>query len=142
MLKPVISSLHAEGIKISSYLDNIFLCCSSASCLKFQITSTLNLLISLGFTPNYKNSHLLPSQEITHLGYTWNSALMTIYLHEEKVIKTKRKASHVLSHDPSLQEISALLGIIVSHCTDFTFAPLFYRNLQLQFCSSIKCKFS
>ena len=54
MLKPVISSLRAEGIKISSYLDDIFLCCSSASCLKFQITSTLNLLISLGFTPNYK----------------------------------------------------------------------------------------
>ena len=70
MLKPAINCIRSEGIKISSYLNDIFLCYSSISQLHFQINFTLNILFYLGFIPNYKKkSQLIPNTEITHLGY-------------------------------------------------------------------------
>jgi hypothetical protein len=54
MLKPAIIFLRSQGVKVSFYLDDIFLCSSSSDELQSHITQTLNLLVSLGFTPNYK----------------------------------------------------------------------------------------
>ena len=56
MLKPAINCIRSEGIKISSHLDDIFLCFCSISQLQFQINLTLNVLLSLGFIPNYRKS--------------------------------------------------------------------------------------
>ena len=69
ILKPVISFLRAKGFKITSYLDDIFLCAASYSLLSSQVEVCIDLLVSLGFSPNYTKSCLFPSQEIVHLGY-------------------------------------------------------------------------
>ena len=73
ILKPVISYLRRQGIKASSYLDDIFLCASSKEILHEHVSITLELLSSLGFTVNFTKSNLIPSKEILHLGYIWNS---------------------------------------------------------------------
>lgn len=138
MLKPSIIFLRSQGIKISFYLDDIFLCSHSQSILKNHIDITLKLLISLGFNPNFKKSNLTPSQTLLHLGYIWNSTSMTISVPPEKVISTQLHARHILSKDPTMREISSFLGRVISHKTGFALAPLHFRHLQLQFCSFLK----
>ena len=142
MLKPVINYLLCKGIRTSAYLDDIFICSPSAFLLKSQLNFTLSLLVSLGFTPNYSNTHLIPTHEIIHLGHSWDSVRMSISLPKDKIVKTKKLASCILTNDPTFREISKLLGVLVSHATGFPFSPLYYRDLKLQFCSALKTAFS
>ena len=138
ILKPAIIHLRSQGVKISFYLDDIFLCSPSSEELQSHITQTLNLLISLGFTPNYKKSNLNPSKNLLHLGYLWDSVSMSLTVPPDKVLLTNRQASRILSRSSTLRDISSFLGRIISHKTAFHLAPLHYRNLQLQFCSLLK----
>ena len=80
VLKPAIVYLRAKGIKISFYLDDIFICNSAKSLLVSHIDQTLTLLKSLGFTPNYAKSNLNPSKLLIHLGYLWNSESMSLFI--------------------------------------------------------------
>jgi hypothetical protein len=132
VLKPVIMLLRSQGIKISFYLDDIFLCASSSCLLQLHVKETLNLLISLGFFPNYQKSQLTPSRSLLHLGYTWDSAAMTISLPEDKICKSQSFAKRLVSYPSTLREASSFLGLVVSHRAAFPFAPLHYRDLQLQ----------
>ena len=138
VLKPVIVYLRSQGIKISFYLDDIFLCASSSSSLKSHIYYCLKLLTFLGFNPNFEKSNLTPSKTLKHLGYEWNSADMTIAIPPDKLEKTRRAATKLLSHDPTLRELSSFLGRLVSHSTAFNHSALYYRNIQLQFCNALK----
>ena len=135
VLKPVIAYLRSMAIKISFYLDDIFLCANSSSVLTLHVNQTLNLLTSLGFTPNYKESHLNPCKILKHLGYIWNSSDMTLSIPPEKIDITRQCAHRILSSPKSLKEISSFIGRVVSHRTAFSYAPLHFRHLQLQYCS-------
>jgi hypothetical protein len=103
MLKPAIIYLRSQGIKISFYLDDIFLCSSSSNVLQSHVKFTIELLINLGFSPNYKISSLKPSRSLLHLGYIWDSTSMTISIPPEKVTLTKKHASNILSSTPTLR---------------------------------------
>lgn len=138
VLKPVIIFLRSQGIRISFYLDDIFLCSSSYSESVYNTRLCLNLLESLGFNPNYKKSFLTPSHSMQHLGYLWDSKSMSISIPPEKIIKTKEIASLLLSKTPTLRELASFLGRLVSHSTAYMFSALHYRNIQLQHCLLIK----
>lgn len=138
ILKPVISFLRTRGIKISAYLDDIFICNNSKELLSEQLKTTISLLNSLGFTINYGKSHLIPSQSLLHLGYIWNSENMTLSLPSEKLSKTKVFAKTLLNKSPSVRQVSAFLGLLVSHRNAFPQAPLYYRGLQFCMIKSMK----
>ena len=70
----MISALRNKGIKISSYLDDIFLCAQSPSELNNHVDITIQMLLDLGFHVNYEKSSLKPSQTLIHLGYILNSS--------------------------------------------------------------------
>jgi len=134
LLRPAIIWLRSRGIKVSSYLDDIFLCHSENSVLSAHVSKTLDLLSSLGFNPNLSKSQLTPSREIRHLGFNWNSSNNSIKLPKEKILKTKTFAkSLLLSKTVSLRSASSFLGILNSLQPAFRIAPLYYRNLQFQF---------
>ena len=130
VLKPVINYLRNQGIKILAYLDDIFLCASSSHILEMQLNQTLQLLISLGFHPNYNKSCLIPSKEIKHLGFVWNTESMKLSLPNEKLDKAKRFANSLIKEKPSLRDLSSFIGLINSFCPSFPLAPLHFRNLQ------------
>ena len=138
MLKSVINHQRSLGIKITFYIDDIFICSHCPNILKNHVSSTLNLLISLGFRPNFKKSHLIPSHNIIHLGYNWNSVEMSISVPNDKICKTKDLANKLLKENPTLQLIASFLGIVISHRTAFQLAPIYYRDIQLQYCSLVK----
>lgn len=142
MLRPAIIHLRSMGIKVSSYMDDLFLCCHSSILLQQQAFSTLTLLSSLGFKPNLEKSHLIPTKSMLHLGYTWNSSEMNLSLPAEKCEKTLQFASQILL-EPScpLQRLSSFLGLVVSHKNGFIYSPIHYRRLQLFYNKSLQ-KFS
>lgn len=138
VLRPCISHLRSQGIKISSYLDDIFICANSADLLNDHISTTLKLLISLGYHPNYEKSNLTPSRSLPHLGFIWNSIHMTLAVPEEKIIKTRDFAKKMLTENITVRNLSSFLGLIISLQTAFKWAPLYYRNIQLQYCDILR----
>ena len=138
VLRPVISFLRNCGIKITSYLDDIFICGPSYDKVKSDLKFTLDLLINLGFSINWNKSHLTPSQNICHLGYIWNSRNCTINLPGCKLSKIKSLASKCLSSAQTVRTYSALLGLLVSSANAFRYAALYYRKFQLCFIDAIK----
>lgn len=139
MLRPVIIWLRSQGLKITSYLDDIFLCHNSQTTAKEHVSLVLDTLLSLGFIPNYSKSSLVPSKSLLHLGFFWNSSEMSLSLPVEKIVKTKQFASRLLSQDMvSLREVSSFLGLLVSHTNGLKNGPLHFRFLQLQFVFELK----
>ena len=139
ILKPVISYLRTSGIKITAYLDDIFICGKSFELVREHLKTTIDLLESLGFLINYKKSNLIPSHKLLHLGYLWDSLKITIILPEEKLAKIRLLSKKLLNEKLiSLRKLSSLLGLMVSSSNAFKFAPIHYRKFQFDFLKALK----
>ena len=140
ILKPAISFLRLSGMRITFYLDDILVISSTYLEACSSVKTCINLLNDLGFTINYEKSSLTPMQNILHLGYNWNSVNMSISLPEEKLIKIKNLASNCLKGPCSLRKLAMLLGLLVSSCNGFLYAPLHFRGFQLNFITALRVK--
>lgn len=130
ILRVPILHLRNLGIRISSYLDDIFICNSCPTTLVSQLNTTISLLTSLGFTPNYEKSKLIPSFSLIHLGFNWDSLTMKVSVPTEKIIKVRSAASFLTTSPASLRSLSSFIGLVNSLCPAFPLAPLRFRNLQ------------
>ena len=130
VLKPAIAYLRNLGIKISFYLDDVFVCGPSLEKVEGDLACSLSLLANLGFNINFEKSNLVPSHSLQHLGYIWNSSCMTISLPQDKLSKIKYLSKFCLNNSSSIRDQAALLGNLVSAKNGFLYAPLFYRNFQ------------
>ena len=78
ILKPVVSLLRKQGIRLIIYLDDILLMAPTAEELTQHIPLTVSLLELLGFVINYTKSQLSPVQSIEFLGFIVNSVTFQI----------------------------------------------------------------
>ena len=80
-----------------------------------NVSDTVHLLDNLGFTVHDKKSVLIPTKEITFVGFILNSADMTVRLPLEKkesILKlclSVNKRSHI-----TIREFSRLIGKLVA----------------------------
>lgn len=139
VFKSVISHLRGLGIRISSYLDDVIIISNSFDKCISDRDKTLNLLSSLGFIVNFKKSCLIPSQNLLHLGYIWDSLNMSISLPLDKFEKIQAKSRLCASKALPIRTHAALLGLLVSSCNGFKYAALHYRNFQLDFLKALRC---
>ena len=87
LLKPPLADLRKSKHDISAYIDDIYLQDDTKeNCIK-NITDTVTLLSSLGFTVHAKKSQFLPIQKLDILGFTINSVNMMISLKKEKKVQ-------------------------------------------------------
>ena len=142
VLRPAIAYLRSRGIKISAYLDDIFICNSSFDSTLSDLNFSLSLLESLGFSVNKSKSVFVPTQRLLHLGYIFDSKISCLCLPEVKLVKIKSLISLCLDGPQTLRTYSNLLGLLVSSKNAFKFAPLFYRKFQLCFLEGLKKCFS
>ena len=85
MLKSVLNFLRLRLlILISAYLDNMLLQATSAEKAFQDIQVTILVLSCLGYEVNFKKSSLVPSTRIEHLGFIFDTNLMTIEVPEKK----------------------------------------------------------
>lgn len=85
LLKLAIKRLRERGHILVIYLDDD---CKTTK-------NTIELLYSLGFILNLEKSILIPTQNITFLGFTFNSVLMTLGLPIEKAEDIKNKLTRL-----------------------------------------------
>ena len=138
MLKTLIGYLRARGVKISAYLDDIFLAAPTKEILKNNIKLTIDWLNKLGFTVNYKKSCLSPSRSILHLGYLWNSVDMSLSLPGDKIASTAARAYKLINKEKvSNKSLASFIGTVTSHSSAFQNAPLYYRALQRDLINSV-----
>jgi len=79
------------------YVDDSYLQGKSFDNCTRNVIDTVNVLRKLGFTIHVDKSLLLPTQEITFLGFVFNSISMTITLTSEKKEKIVLLCKEVLS---------------------------------------------
>ena len=84
VLKPAFFYLRKVGYLSVVYVDDSYLQGETfEECLQ-NITETVKLLQSLGFTINPEKSVVKPTQKLTFLGFVLNSKIMTLTLADVK----------------------------------------------------------
>ena len=115
LVKPVIALLRQRGFRLIVYSEDILLMAASHHLALFQAASTLNLLESLGFIVNYKNSQLDSVQQLEFLGVLVDTRDLSLHLPGEKLRKIWKKCQKILDlSEISVREFSKFLGLLTS----------------------------
>jgi hypothetical protein len=132
LMKPVIAWVHGQGVRMIIFLDDILMLAPLIETLNQHTRMTISLLESLGFLINYKKSTLIPTQRILFLGMLIDSTMMEFILPKEKSENILRECRHLLkTHQPSIRQISRVLGLLEFTRPVIWSAPLHYCHIQL-----------
>lgn len=117
LLKPVITLLRQQSIMCVIYLDDILIMGSSKSKCLLAVNKTINLLQNLGFIINREKSNLIPSKELTFLGYTFNTSLMSMHLPLEKSAAVRNSLITLRKHPScTIRHFASVIGKLVAAC--------------------------
>ena len=136
IMKPPFSFLRKKGHQSVVFVDDSYLQSDTYHECEKNITDTVQLLISLGFTIHAEKSVLVPKQEIIFLGFVINSVKMTLTLTEEKKQKIKEMCEFTLnSKKLTIRHIASLLGNFTAAIEAVPYSKLHYRSIE---CSKIE----
>ena len=132
LMKPVTSWLRGQGVRMIIFLDDILVLAPTIETLNQHARMTISLLESLGFLINYQKSTLVPTQRILFLGMLIDSSTMEFVLPKDKKENILRECRYLLrTKQPSIRQISRVLGLLEFTRPAIWAAPLHYRHLQL-----------
>ena len=140
ILKPCMAFLRSVfGILITIYIDDMLLQSSSPETVLRHSQITALLLMLLGWSLNWEKSNFVPSQEVIHLGFIFNSKKMTISCPPPKIERLQEFSRTLLKAKvSSVHDLERLIGTMESVRPSTPLAALKYRNLQKQLLKS-KC---
>ena len=139
LLKPVYSTLRQMGHTNVGYIDDSYLQGPSFDDCSNNVQDTVHLFSKVGFLLNQEKSILVPSHELTFLGFILNSLMMTVRPTPEKAEKLKQKCSAVLTTTHlSIHDVSEVIGLMVSMFPGVEYAQLFYRSLEIDKIKALK----
>ena len=84
LTKPPIACLRIEGVIVAIYIDDIIAIGDTYEKCLIGTIKTIKLFLKLGFIIHPEKSSLQPSQEITYLGFVFNSKEMLVTLTRKK----------------------------------------------------------
>ena len=139
LLKPVFSSLRKLGHISVVYIDDTWLTSEDYNSCVNNIAETITLLDRLGFVIHPEKSILIPTQEITFLGFIFNSANMTVKLNPERALKLKTACLENLeATTPLIRDVARLLGLMTSSFPGVMCGALHYRALEMEKACALK----
>jgi hypothetical protein len=97
VVAPVIASLHVEGHRVSPYIDDMHGVDNLQPQAELSKTACLNRFVDLGFIVNLLKSHLVPTQDLIHLGGRIMTNEGVIRLPEAKATKIVLASQHLLT---------------------------------------------
>ncbi|CEP14670.1 hypothetical protein [Parasitella parasitica] len=113
LTRAVLRWARLQGIKLSVYLGDYILTASSARQATQQVQLVLDKRESLGLIVNLAKSHLTPSREILHLGFTINSQHMRLSVPTTKLRDLWREASRLLHQATMpLRTLASFIGAV------------------------------
>jgi len=118
-------------IAILAYLDDLLMQHHDPVTLQSQMQVVVVILHLLGFRVNWKKSDLVPSQQVTFLGFNIDTVKMTLALPTSKVANIRASAASILEAGSlSFQALQSLMGTLEAARPAVVVAPLHYRALQ------------
>lgn len=133
MVKPVFSSLRKIGCSNVSYIDDSLLKSNDREDCEENVSETVNLVDSLGFTVHPDKSVLIPTQEIIFVGFLINSVTMTVRLTPEKANDIVKECLHLLKQNTVLiRDVAKIIGKFVASEPGVQYAPLYYKTLEIE----------
>ena len=140
--KVPLSDLRLRKIVVSGYIDNLFTKDHTSEICFNNAMSNAELFDRLGFVVHRDKSLLVPTQEITILGFVINSRKMSVKLTPQKENILKRLVNQLFSmKNPSIRFLAKGIGTIVSVFPAVKYSPLYYRALESDKIRALKmCK--
>ena len=131
ILKPVYATLRRKGHVSTAYIDDSCLQGRTKQQCAKNVSDTVHLLDSLGFTVHDKKSILIPTQEIVFVGFVLNSKEMTIRLPDEKNGKIIQLCHDIIGRPQvTIREFSKLIGKLVATEPGVEYAQLRYKPME------------
>ena len=129
LTKPPIACLRIEGVIVAIYIDDIIVIGDTyKECITGTIKTT-KLFLKLRFILQQEKSSLQPSQEITYLGFVFNSKEMLVTLTSEKREKILESCKSFFKKDSfTIRELSRLIGTLTSTFPGNKFGPCTTEN--------------
>ena len=131
---PPLKYLRSKGHFSIKYIDDSLLLGETFEICFKNIRATVALLRELGFTVHPEKSVLVPTQQITFLGFVIDSVKMTITLIEERKQSIYTLYQNILlNYQATIRELVQTKGVIVSSLRAVPYGQMYYRELE-------KCK--
>ena len=131
VLKPAFSHLREIGYLSVVDVDDSHLQGETfEECLQ-NITETVKLLQSLGFTIHPEKSVLKPIQKLKFLGFALNSKTITLTLTETKKEKIIKLGEGIINRQYiTIRELAQFIGNVVATFEAVLAGPLHYRDME------------
>ena len=138
-LKPIYANFHEAGFQGFGYIDDSFIIAESkeecAKAVKFLCDS----FTDLGFRVHDKKSVLVPTHEITFLGYILNSQQMNITPPIAKKENVKARIKNLKQQSrPKIREVASVLGLLNDVCKASEFGLGHVKTLEIQKIKALK----
>ena len=114
LLRPVVSLLRQQGVKLHVYLDDWLIRADTPEEAQLHSQTTIKVLQFLGWIINFEKSDLTPSQDFQFIGMQFNTRRFTV----APLPKMRIKVQSVLQHwmaNPNItaRDLHRLLGMLV-----------------------------
>ena len=114
LLRPVVSLLRQQGVKLHVYLDDWLIRADTPEEAQLHSQTTIKVLQFLGWIINFEKSDLTPSQDSQFIGMQFNTRSFTV----APLPKMRVKVQSVLQHwmaNPNItaRDLHRLLGMLV-----------------------------
>ncbi|XP_073430315.1 sex comb on midleg-like protein 2 isoform X4 [Dendrobates tinctorius] len=127
----VMAILHARGITVLPYLDDLLVKGPSFQECQDNVSITLDTLARLGWLINWSKSSLVPAQKIVFLGMIFDTSRGLVILPQDKAQKIKQGIRNLLQPGSrSIRYGMSVLGRMVAAIEAIPFAQFHLRPLQ------------
>ncbi|KAJ8018825.1 hypothetical protein HOLleu_42972 [Holothuria leucospilota] len=131
LLKPVVSHLRQQGIRLIVYLDDFLFLNQSSENLVEEMSIAKALLENLGFTINQKKSIFVPSKTVEFLGLSVESESLQLSLPANKLSEIKKECQKMLTlKSVKARTIAHLVGKMVAAKVAINYSMAHLRYLQ------------
>ena len=132
-MKVPFSHRRKRGHTNVAYIDDSLLISNSYSECSVNISETVSLLDSLGFTIHPTKSVMQPTQIIIFLGFVLNSQNMTIRLTNKKAKEIKELCcKYVKNREITIREFAQIVGKLVAAEPGVEYAPIYIKSLEIE----------
>ena len=114
LLRPVVSLLRQQGVKLHVYLDHWLIRADTPEQAQLHAQTTVRVLQFLGWIINYEKSDLTPSQDFQFIGMQFNTRRFTVAPLPKMRLKVQSVHQHWMT-DPNItaRDLHRLLRILV-----------------------------
>lgn len=130
LLRPVVLCLHACGLRLIVYLEDLLLM-AQEEILRSRIPWTIDLFPYLGSLMKWEKSNLIPATKMEFLGFMGDSVSASLCPSPLMLRIIRKKIRHVLVHPHIiLHHLGLIIGLLVASIQAISIVPLHYQALQ------------